>query len=218
MGPRDPRSRTIKGNHPCSSCLTLRFEYACAGRPCMEAGGTPGGGETPRPVDRPRKNGAPDPFRGNAMLRKHSHLLSGLFISDMSRLVRVVASRLLDRFNWDLIPIERGVPRSNRIFDSSLRRRCLGPRVQGVGTLQLPRRGASLIYEFRDLLKASTSSTMILILITFFVRDYSYSRVVMVYLLVPERSSPLVSRSALRELLRLLRRRGYNLRHALIVE
>lgn len=40
-GPRDPRSRTIKGNHPCSPCLTLGFEYACAGRPCMEAVGTP---------------------------------------------------------------------------------------------------------------------------------------------------------------------------------
>lgn len=39
-GPRDPRSRTIKGNIPCSPCLTLGFEYACAGRPCMEAVGT----------------------------------------------------------------------------------------------------------------------------------------------------------------------------------
>lgn len=39
-GPRDPRSRTIKGNLPCSPCLTLGFEYACAGRQCMEAVGT----------------------------------------------------------------------------------------------------------------------------------------------------------------------------------
>ncbi|OGW62839.1 MAG: hypothetical protein A2V83_09735 [Nitrospirae bacterium RBG_16_64_22] len=39
-GPRDPRSRTIKGNLPCSPCLTLGFEYACSGRQCMEAVGT----------------------------------------------------------------------------------------------------------------------------------------------------------------------------------
>lgn len=39
-GPRDPRSRTIKGNLPCSPCLTLGFEYACSGRQCMETVGT----------------------------------------------------------------------------------------------------------------------------------------------------------------------------------
>lgn len=152
------------------------------------------------------------------MLRKHSQLLlSGLFISDM---LVLSASWLLAywiRFNWDLIPIERGVPPLEpylRILPYAVVVWALVFKALG---LYLPRRGASLIYEFRDLLKASTFSTMILILITFFVRDYSYSRVVMVYFWFLNVLLLWVSRSALRELLRLLRRRGYNLRHALIV-
>ncbi len=152
------------------------------------------------------------------MLRKHSQLLlSGLFISDM---LVLSASWLLAywiRFNWDLIPIERGVPPLEpylRILPYAV---VVWAAVFKALGLYLPRRGASLIYEFRDLLKASTFSTMILILITFFVRDYSYSRVVMVYFWLLNVLLLWVSRSALRELLRVLRRRGYNLRHALIV-
>ncbi len=152
------------------------------------------------------------------MLRKHSQLLlSGLFISDM---LVLSASWLLAywiRFNWDLIPIERGVPPLEpylRILPYAV---VVWAAVFKALGLYLPRRGASLIYEFRDLLKASTFSTMILILITFFVRDYSYSRVVMVYFWFLNVLLLWVSRSALRELLRVLRRRGYNLRHALIV-
>src|SRR3989338_737123 len=99
-------------------------------------------------VDRCRKNGAPGPFRGNAMLRKHSQLLlSGLFISDM---LVLSASWLLAywiRFNWDLIPIERGVPPLEpylRILPYAVVVWAVVFKALG---LYLPRRGASLIYE-----------------------------------------------------------------------
>src|SRR4030067_3003740 len=162
--------------------------------------GDPRGGGRRGRVDRRRENGAADSFRWNAMLRKHSQLLlSGLFISDM---LVLSASWLLAywiRFNWDLIPIEKGVPPLQphlRILPYAV---VVWAAVFKALGLYLPRRGASLIYEFRDLLKASTFSTMILILITFFVRDYSYSRIVMVYFWLLNVLLLWVSRSALRE-------------------
>lgn len=81
----------------------------------------------------------------------------------------------------------------------------------------LPKRGTSFVYELLNTIKTSTISVFILIVITFFYRSYSYSRAVMVFFWAISIFSLILSRGMTRQVLRWLRRKGFNLRYVLIV-
>lgn len=81
----------------------------------------------------------------------------------------------------------------------------------------LPKRGTAFIYELLNIIKTSTISVLLLIGITFFYRTYSYSRAVMVFFWITSILSLILSRGMTRQVLRWLRKRGFNLRHVLIV-
>jgi Undecaprenyl-phosphate glucose phosphotransferase len=84
--------------------------------------------------------------------------------------------------------------------------------------LYRPRRIGSHLSEARDIAKASTVGVLVLVAVmTFFFRGYDYSRVVIVYFGLLSVATVWFSRAAFREALRFVRRRGYNLRYAVVV-
>ena len=84
--------------------------------------------------------------------------------------------------------------------------------------LYRPRRIGSHLSEAWDIAKASSLGGLVLVAImTFFFREYEYSRVVIVYFWLFSIASLWFSRAAFREGLRFARRRGYNQRYALVV-
>lgn len=81
-----------------------------------------------------------------------------------------------------------------------------------------PRRIGSRLSEVAGIAKASTVGALVLVsVMTFFFREYDYSRVVMVYFWIFSIAGVSFARYAFREALRVARRRGYNLRYALVV-
>jgi len=84
--------------------------------------------------------------------------------------------------------------------------------------LYRPRRIGSRLSEAADIAKASTVGALVLVsVMTFFFREYDYSRVVIVYFWVFSIAAVSFARYVFREALRVARRRGYNLRYALVV-
>jgi Undecaprenyl-phosphate glucose phosphotransferase len=84
--------------------------------------------------------------------------------------------------------------------------------------LYRPRRIGSRLSEMADVAKASTVGALVLVsVMTFFFREYDYSRVVIVYFWVFSIAAVSFARYVFREALRVARRRGYNLRYALVV-
>jgi Undecaprenyl-phosphate glucose phosphotransferase len=84
--------------------------------------------------------------------------------------------------------------------------------------LYRPRRLGSRLSEWAAVAKASTLGVLVLIAImTFVFRQYEYSRVVIVYFWVLSIMVLSLWRATFREGLRFARRRGLNLRHAIIV-
>lgn len=84
--------------------------------------------------------------------------------------------------------------------------------------LYRPRRIGSHLSEAADIAKASTMGALVLVAVmTFFFRGYDYSRVVIVYFWLLSIGVVWFSRAAFREVLRFARRRGYNLRYAVVV-
>ena len=81
-----------------------------------------------------------------------------------------------------------------------------------------PRRIGSRLSEVAGIAKASTVGALVLVsVMTFFFREYDYSRVVIVYFWIFSIVGVSFARYAFREALRVARRRGYNLRYALVV-
>lgn len=83
--------------------------------------------------------------------------------------------------------------------------------------LYRPRRIASRIREVWDLAKASSVAVLLLMALTFLYRGFSFSRLVFLLFWATSILSLSFSRILFRELLRFFRRRGYNLRDALVV-
>jgi len=84
--------------------------------------------------------------------------------------------------------------------------------------LYRPRRLGSHVSEWVDVAKASTLGVLVLVAVmTFFFHGYEYSRVVIVYFWVLSIAAASFARGVFREGLRLARRRGYNLRRAVLV-
>ena len=82
--------------------------------------------------------------------------------------------------------------------------------------LYRPRRISSRVAEAMDIVKATSIATLILISLTFFVARYEFSRVIFLYFWIISIIALCLIRILFREFLRLIRKRGYNLRYVLI--
>jgi Undecaprenyl-phosphate glucose phosphotransferase len=84
--------------------------------------------------------------------------------------------------------------------------------------LYRPRRIGSRLSEIADVAKASSLAALVLVTaMTFFFRDYEFSRVVIVYFWLLSIGLVSFARYVFREALRVARRRGYNQRFAVVV-
>lgn len=152
------------------------------------------------------------------MLKKHSQLFISLaFISDLIVISLSWIIAYILRFELEIGVVTEGEVSFSEyikllpviILFSAIILRYFG--------LYLPKRGSSFVYEFLNILKTSTITVFLLIVITFFYRSYSYSRAVMVFFWVTTIFSLILSRGLIRQLLRWLRKRGFNLRYVLII-
>lgn len=152
------------------------------------------------------------------MLKKHSQFFESLlFITDI---VIIVASWVFSyylRFHSGIIPIDKGVPPLKIYILLVLPIIFIWGFVFKAFDLYRPRRIASHIREVFDITKACAVSILVLIAVTFIYRQYEFSRLVFLFFGIMNIAALSIERWIFREALRYLRKKGHNLRYALIV-
>ena len=152
------------------------------------------------------------------MLKRHSEFFKSLlFLSDFILITLAWGLAYLLRFHGGLLPVTKGIP----LFQPYL---ALLPVILVVWAivfkafnLYRPRRISSHLAEVWDITKACSLATLVVVSASFFLRQHEYSRLVFVLFWGLCILFITLNRLGFRELLRHFRRRGYNLRHALIV-
>ncbi|HBG47849.1 MAG TPA: undecaprenyl-phosphate glucose phosphotransferase [Deltaproteobacteria bacterium] len=151
------------------------------------------------------------------MLKKHSQLFESLLL--IADLVIITLSWVLSfhiRFQSGLVATPKGIP------DFLAYSLLLFPIIAIWAVvfkwfgLYRPKRTDSQA-EIFDLVKACAASMLFFIAFTFFAKQYEYSRLVFVFFTVINIAALSVERLLFRKALKLIRRKGYNLRYAVIV-
>jgi Undecaprenyl-phosphate glucose phosphotransferase len=152
------------------------------------------------------------------MLKAHSRLLEqGMLVGDLVLVAACWVAAYALRFHV-IGPIQNDVPPLSDYLLMLLPILVVwGVSFRAFG-LYRPRRIGSHLSEAADVAKASTMGVLVLVAaMTFFFRGYDYSRVAIVYFWLLSIAVIWFSRAAFREGLRFARRRGYNLRYAVVV-
>ena len=154
------------------------------------------------------------------MLKKHSQLFEALFTaSDL--LVISIAWTLSYwlRFSSELIAVHKGVPPFSDYLRMLLFVWLIWAFVFRRFGLYKPMRGVSRVREALMVVRANLLSVILLLAVTYLFREKSvpFSRLVFVIFLGISTVFAVISRSVIRVFLRSMRRRGYNLRYALMV-
>lgn len=154
------------------------------------------------------------------MLKKHSQIFEGLFA--VSDLLVVMACWLLSywlRFSSGYFAVEKGVPPSSNYFKMLIFVALIWFLVFRNSGLYKPMRGISRLTETWIIIKANAFSILLLVAATylFWEKSIPFSRLVFGIFACLSTLTLVISRGFVRSILRLLRRRGYNLRYALIV-
>ena len=151
------------------------------------------------------------------MLKKHAKFFENiLFLTD---LVVIELSWFLAyylRFYSGLLPVEKGIPPFRIYFYLIIPILLIWGFVFKSFGLYRPKRIAPYLNEIFDILKACTFSVLILVSVTFFFRQYEFSRLVFLGFWVMTIIALSLERIFFREILRFLRRKGYNLRYTLV--
>lgn len=152
------------------------------------------------------------------MLKKHSQFFESLlFLADLVIISLSWAGAYYIRFYVDIIPVYKGIPPFKYYLI------LLGPIVIIWGVafksfgLYRPKRLSTYFAEAYDIAKACTVSVLVLVSVTFFFRQFEFSRLVFLYFWAINIISLNIERVIFREILRFFRKKGYNLRYALIV-
>ena len=152
------------------------------------------------------------------MLKKHSKFFETLvLLFDLATLSCSWILAYFLRFYLPVVPVSKGIPPFFTYLTLLLVMLPLWYIVFKAFGLYRPRRISSKFAEIMDIAKGTTIAILILVSLTFFVRKYEFSRLTFVYFGIICVIALCVERILFRELLRLIRKRGYNLRHALIV-
>ena len=152
------------------------------------------------------------------MLKRYSEFLKSLlFIIDLGLICACWFAAYYVRFSGAIEPVTKGIPPIEPYL--WLLVPIIG--VWGISfqafDLYRPRRMGTHLAEFLDLAKANTLSVLILVAVTFFLKQFEYSRLVLLYFWLFNLVALGFSRMLFREGLRLFRRQGYNQRHALVI-
>jgi Undecaprenyl-phosphate glucose phosphotransferase len=152
------------------------------------------------------------------MLKKHSKFFETLvlFLDWITLSCSWILAYFL-RFYSHIIPVSKGIPPFLTYLTLLVIMLPLWYIVFKYFGLYRPRRISSKFAEIGNIAIATAFATVILVTLTYFVRQYEFSRLTFVFFGVICLSALCVERILFRELLRFIRKRGYNLRHALIV-
>jgi Undecaprenyl-phosphate glucose phosphotransferase len=123
------------------------------------------------------------------------------------------------RFEADLIPVEKGVPPFENYISSLIIVWLIWATVFRRIGLYKPMRGIRRTRELWLLVNGNALSILLFMAVIYLFREKSvpFSRLVFVYFWVLATLFTIIQRSALRSLLREIRRQGYNLRYMLLV-
>jgi Undecaprenyl-phosphate glucose phosphotransferase len=152
------------------------------------------------------------------MLKKHSRFFESLlFLWDLLVLGGAWLAAYGVRFSAWPVPIYYGVPPLREYLFILL----FMPLIWGMlfKSLRLyrPRRTSSHLAEVRDILKAAGLATLGVMVTVYFLKKFEVSRLVFVYFWVLSSVGLVGTHLGFREALRWARRRGYNLRHIVIL-
>ncbi len=152
------------------------------------------------------------------MLRKHSKFFENLILLvDLATVAACWMGAYGFRFFLDPIPAPRGIPALRPYLLLLLPMLLIWPIVFRVFGLYRPRRIGTRLGEIADIAKACSASVLVLTGLTFFVREFEFSRLVLLYFWALSIAGLSLVRGAFRESLRFVRRRGHNLRFAVLV-
>ena len=154
------------------------------------------------------------------MLKKHSQLFEGLFaISDLLVVSFAWTLSYWIRFSSEWIPIDKGIPPFIDYLKMLLFVWLVWGFVFRRFGLYRPMRGSNRLHEVWTVIRANSLSVIVLMALTYLFREKSvpFSRLVFVIFWGLSIVCTVSSRSFIRAILRAMRRRGYNLRFALIV-
>lgn len=152
------------------------------------------------------------------MLKKHSQFFESLlFLFDLSMIFGAWLTAYALRFEGWPVPVYLEVPPLREYLVLGLFILPIWGLIFKGMRMYRPRRVSSHLREVRDILKASTLATLVLMVTAYFLKEPDFSRVVFVYFWGLSSVGLICSRLIFRELLRVVRRHGYNLRHILIV-
>ncbi|MBI3815804.1 MAG: undecaprenyl-phosphate glucose phosphotransferase [Nitrospinae bacterium] len=151
------------------------------------------------------------------MLKKQAKFFENiLFLADLAVIGLSWFFAYYIRFCCGLLPVEKGIPPFLIYLYLIIPIILIWGFVFKSFGLYRPKRISSYLSEVFDIVKACSFSVLVLISITFFFRQYEYSRLVFLFFFLMTVFALAVERVIFRETLRYLRRKGYNLRYALI--
>jgi Undecaprenyl-phosphate glucose phosphotransferase len=152
------------------------------------------------------------------MLKKHGQIfLSAIFLSDSLAIFSSWLLAYFIRFQAPFIPVTQGIPPLENYLEALVPIWIVFLINIKICDLYRPLRGKSGAGEIFSILKVTSISVLILTAITFFYRDFSYSRVVVVYFWILATVLMTLSHWLVRKVLLLVRGRGWNLQKVLIV-
>ncbi len=152
------------------------------------------------------------------MLKQHSRFFESLLL--LVDWITLSLSWMLAyhlRFHAGILPVHKGIPSFTVYLILLIFMIPLWGMVFRFFGLYRPRRISTWISEVLDIAKASSAATLLLIALTYLFQQYEFSRLAFFCFWLINITFLSLTRILFRELLRILRLRGYNQRYALII-
>ncbi len=152
------------------------------------------------------------------MLKKHAQIFENiLFLTDILIILTSWVLSYYIRFNTGIFPIDRGLPPFRWYLTMILPIIVIcALTFRGFG-LYRPQRLGTRMDEIFTISKACVTTAIFLIALTFFLKKYDFSRIVLIMFTSINIIALATERAVLRGVFRYFRKKGYNLRHAFIV-
>jgi len=152
------------------------------------------------------------------MLKRHAQIFENiLFLTDI---LIILASWVLSyyiRFDTGIFAIDKGMPPFRWYLTMLLPITVICALVfKGFG-MYTPKRLGTRIAEVFTITKACVTTAIFLIAMAFFLKKYDFSRIVLILFTSINIIALSLERAVIRGIFKYLRKKGYNLRHALIV-
>jgi Undecaprenyl-phosphate glucose phosphotransferase len=150
------------------------------------------------------------------MLKRYHHIVGGIFRTVDACVIGVAwLAAYWIRFYIPIVSITKGLPRFNKYAALSPLIIALWMTVFSSMKVYQSRRMLRRTHEVQAILQAHGVAMLLFIAITYMFSEYKYSRAVMLYFGLMGGSALIFFRLALRNGLREIRRRGFNLRHVI---